>query len=199
MSEVGTASPVASPTSPSRRWLWSPPGVLFFLGTAVAILAALDANSLGSWTRSLMAQFFWYVVAGIWVTRFLGTAWTRRLRFPIGHWVRWLAVPAILGFVLVLTRLDVPFDVRLSLSRGAMDQAAAEVMAGGTTDRTWIGLYPVERVERTPTGMRFLIMGSGFIDHIGLAYSTAGEPVNVDGNDLYGKLDGGWWTWVDRF
>jgi hypothetical protein len=172
---------------------------LFFLGTAVAILAALDANSRASFGMILVAQMLWLVVAGIWVVRFLGAAWTRRLRFPITHWVRWLAVPAACGLVFVLMGLDVPYDVRLALSRDAMNEAAADVMAGGTTDRTSIGLYPVERVERIPNGMRFAITDSGFLDRIGFAFSTAGEPPNVDGNDLYSKLDGGWWTWVDRF
>jgi hypothetical protein len=199
MSEVGTASPVASPTSPSRRWLWSPPGVLFFLGTAVAILAALDANSRASFGMILVAQMLWLVVAGIWVVRFLGAAWTKRLRFPMSHWVRWLVVPAAFGFVFVLTDLDVPYEVRLALSRDAMNEAAADVMAGGTTDRTWIGLYPVERVEQIPHGMRFLIAGSGMINRMGFAYSTAGRPAEVDGNEDYARFDGNWWIWVDEF
>jgi hypothetical protein len=39
----------------------------------------------------------------------------------------------------------------------------------------------------------------GFIDQWGFAYSNEGRPANVDGNDSYRHLDGGWWRWTDRF
>lgn len=118
---------------------------------------------------------------------------------PIGHWLRWLAIPVVFFVGFRLTETSIPFDVRLSLSRGAMDQGAAEVIAGGTTDRGWIGLYPAERVERTANGMRFLFPNAGFIDRIGLAYSTDGPPAGVDGTDEYAWLVGGWWRWVSKF
>ncbi len=141
----------------------------------------------------------WFLLAGVWIVRLVGAAMADRLRFGVGEWIRWLGVPLILGVVFLLTRTSVPFDVRLSMSRDAMNQAAIEIMAGGGTDREWIGLYPVERVERTPNGMRFLVAGGGFIDRWGFAYSTDGPPANVDGNDSYEHLDGAWWIWTDRF
>ncbi len=164
------------------------------------VLAGLDADSRGSFLMAVQALLAWFLMAGIWLIRFFfGAAWTKRLRLPILHWIRWMAIPLVLGAVFLLTETSVPSDVRLSLSRQAMDQAAAEVMAGGSTDRSWIGLYPAERVERITNGMRFAIAGSGFIDQLGLAYSTDDYPAGTYGTDEYSPLGGGWWTWVERF
>jgi hypothetical protein len=197
---VGTAA--TSPTTGSRHaryWLWRPPGILFFAATAFAVFVGLWVSSIQSFGGLHFTMVLWFSLAGIWVARFTGATLTARLRFSLAEWVRWLAVPVILGSVFLLTRTSVPFDVRLSLSRGAMDQAAAEIMAGGSTDRDWIGLYAVERVEQIPNGMRFVVAGGGFIDGWGFAYSTDGAPANVDGNDDYEHLDGNWWIWTDRF
>ena len=47
--------------------------------------------------------------------------------------------------------------------------------------------------------MRFLIDGAGFINALGLAYSTEGQPENLDGSSSYDHLDGNWWRWVSDF
>jgi hypothetical protein len=182
-----------------RRWTWGPPGILFFLGAGVAVLAALDASSRQAFSMAVMAQVAWALVALIWLIRFAGALWSKRLRLPAMDWLRWLAIPAVLALVFLYTSTDAPFNLRLSLSRGAMNQAAIEVVAGGSTDRGWIGLYPVQRVERIANGMRFLIADSGFIDRVGLAYSTSAQPDGITGTDEYQSLGDGWWLWVERF
>ena len=182
-----------------RRWLWGPPGISFYAATEVVAFVGLWVNSLDSFGGLLGTEMLWFLLAGAWIVRLVGAVISGRLTFDVRESVRWLGVPLILGAVFLLTRTSVPFDVRLSMSRDAMDQAATEIIAGGQTDRGWIGLYPVERVERTPNGMRFLVAGGGFIDKWGFAYSTEGPPANVDGNDSYDHLDGAWWIWTDRF
>jgi len=162
-------------------------------------LLALDANSRESYSASIMALPVCLLVTGVWLVRFLHAAWSNRLDLPGAEWLRWLAIPAIFFVALRLTETTIPFDIRLAVSRGAMDQAAAEVMAGASTNREWIGLYPAESVERTSNGMRFLIADSGFFDRIGLAYAPSGEPAGIDGTDEYQPLDGGWWRWVSKF
>jgi hypothetical protein len=192
----------ASRVAPEDRidpWAWSPPGRWLFLATACAVLLALDANSRESYSASIMALPVCLLVAGVWLVRFLHAAWSKRLDLPGAEWLRWLAIPAIFFVALRLTETTIPYDVRLTVSRGAMDQAAAEVIAGGSTNRGWIGLYPAESVERTSNGMRFLIADSGFFDRIGLAYAVSGEPAGIDGTDEYQPLDGGWWRWVSKF
>ena len=136
----------------------------------------------------------------VWLGRFVAALGVNHLRLPVRVWLRWIAVPAVLAFVFVLCRTDIPYDVRLALSRAAMDQAAAEVMAGGSSEPRWIGLYPAESVERIPDGTRFLIDGAGFINGVGFAYSANGSrPADVDGSSLYQRIDGDWWLWIAEF
>jgi hypothetical protein len=194
-----TARSATAPASRNGDGIYGPPGILFYITTVVAILLALDANSRGAWSMAMLALGVWAVVALVWLGRFVGVVWSKRLRLPATHWLRWLIVPVAMGLVILWTRTDGPSDVRLALSRGAMDHAAADVMAGGSTDRAWIGLYPVEQVERVGNGMRFLIADSGFIDRVGMAYATDGEPDGTDGTDEYTPIGGGWWAWVQLF
>jgi hypothetical protein len=56
---------------------------------------------------------------------------------------------------------------------------ARDVLAGGSLDRGWVGLYAVGRVERTANGLWFVI-DDGVLGHVGLVYSPTGEPKAVD-------------------
>lgn len=194
-----TAPPASAPARLESDGRFGPPGILFYLATVGALVLGVDANSRGAFSMAMLALGAWALVALVWLIRFLGAASSRRLRLPAVHWLRWLVIPVAMGIVFLWTQTDGPSDARLALSRGAMDQSAAEVMAGGSTDRGWIGLYPVERVEQIGNGMRFLIADSGFIDRVGLAYSTDAQPDGIDGTDEYQPIDGGWWWWVQRF
>lgn len=141
------------------------------------------------------------VLSAVWLVRFALAAIRRRLRLGPGEWARWTATAAAVGLIFVVNYSDLPYQWRLTLSRSGMDQAAAEIVAGGSLDRGWIGLYPVDRVERTENGMRFLIgglMGSGFLDPIGFAWSRSGPPPTI-GEDIYAPLDGGWWYWRESW
>jgi hypothetical protein len=109
---------------------------------------------------------------------------------------RWLAVPPAitLGGLVEFTRI--PADVRLAVSRPAMDRAAREVMAGGDTDRSWIGLYPVRFVEGTADSMHFLIDGAGLLDGMGFAYFKDGkQPADSPPVEYYEPIGVGWWSW----
>ena len=77
------------------------------------------------------------------------------------HWARWLAIPVALGLVFAITRTDAVKQARFDFSRGALDQMAADVMAGGSLDRGWVGLYNVGAAERTANGFWFVIDDSG--------------------------------------
>jgi hypothetical protein len=169
------------------------------VGTAIAVVITLEANSRGALLTAIVAFYAWLLLGAGWLIRFLGAGLTRRPHLPVAQWLRWLAIPTVLGATLLLTQTSLPHDVRFWLSREAMDEAAGAVMAGGRTDFGWIGLYPVERVERVANGMRFLVSGSGFIDRAGFAYSPTGRPDGIDGTDEYEPLAGGWWGWVERF
>jgi len=181
------------------HWTWGPPGPFFSFCTGVAIVMGLEANSRGAFVMSMLALAAWAVIALIWLIRFLGATWSTRLRLPATHWLRWLVIPVAMGLAFLWANTDGPSDLRFALSRDALNQAAAEVMAGGSTDRGWIGLYPVDHIERISNGMRFVISDAGFFDQVGLAYSTDGRPEGIDGMDEYEPLGGGWWRWIERF
>jgi hypothetical protein len=110
-----------------------------------------------------------------------------------------------MGFVFVLVPTGALFDARLALSRGAMDQLAVEVMAGGPTNRGWVGLYNVGDVERTANGFRFVVDDSALY-RIGFAYAAAGEPELTDDNysplwtgATLESVGGGWWFWSEEW
>jgi len=178
------------------------PGRWFFLATAFAIVAALDTTSRFSFGLFLPTAIMWCVLAAIWLVRFIAAAGATRREFRLSYWVRWLAIPVALGLVFVACAYRLPIHARFALSESALDQVAAEVAAGGSLDRGWIGLYPVERVERTDDGMRFIIgglFGSGLFDPIGFAYSTDAEPPNIGREDIYERFAGSWWLWQESW
>lgn len=94
---------------------------------------------------------------------------------------------------------SLPTRLRFEASRGAFDQLATDVQAGGSTDVQSVGLYDIELLERTADGVRFLVLGSGFIDVTGFAYSTDGDPSDPDSEDVYRPLGGGWYRWTRVF
>jgi hypothetical protein len=175
------------------------------MSVAVAILIAVDANTRDSFATFLIAALVWFAIAGLWLVRFAIAASRSRFHMPITDWVRWLFVPAVMGVVFLLTRTDVLFDARFSASRGALDQMATDVMAGGSTDRGWVGLYDVGRIERTANGFRFVIDDS-MLYRLGFAYSPTGEPSLTEDNSSpvwtnagSEPMGGGWWLWTEEW
>jgi hypothetical protein len=196
--EVAVPAPADEPRA-SLVGLRRPPGILMIAATAVVVVLWIEASS----RYSLMGMTFSLPVVGliglIWLIRFVAAGVKTRGRLSTRSWARWLLVPAVLVGAGVLTGFDVPFQARLALSRPAMDQAAVEIMAGGTTDRDWIGLWPVQLVEPIDGGVMFLIEGSGFMDRVGLAYSVSGTPADPYDDVEYTDLGGGWWQWWSEF
>ena len=190
------------PQALSRRSLLRPPGTLFYIAVALAVVVAVWVSSLQDFGGALVTELLWGLLAAIWGVRLLGALITSRARFTAAEWARWLVVPLVFGLVFAWTLTEGPFEARLALSRAAMDRAAAEIIAGGSTHRGWIGLWPVENVERLPGGMRFIVSGCGFIDRCGFAYSTNGTStglVDFVSEDRYEHLEGNWFRWIESF
>lgn len=120
----------------------------------------------------------------------------RRRALPLR---RSFPVPALLqGAVLLIAvagiRLDLPFRVRYTLSRAALQHAADDIRGGQSpTFPTWIGLFHVRAADSAGGAVRF-VTGTCFLDECGLAHSRAGEPPRV-GEDSYVHLTGPWWRW----
>lgn len=191
--------------APVPRRIIGPPGVWFYLVTVGAILLALDANSRDSPWLFLVTAPIWLILAAIWLIRFGVAVRENRGRMSAMHWARWLAIPLALGLVFGITRTDAVKQARFDFSRGALDQMAADVMAGGSLDRGWVGLYDVGAAERTANGFWFVIDDSG-LGRWGLAYSPSGEPKESEDNfdplwtgAWFEHLDGPWWMFFQSW
>ena len=185
----------------------APPGIPLYVATAFAILIAIDANSRSSFTGFLLTAAVWFVLACIWTIRFVAAAVAARSRprLPAAYWIRWLAIPIVMGSVFLVTRTEALFDARLALSRPALNQMAVEVMAGGPLARGWVGLYDVGDVDRLDNGLRFVIDDIGLSRH-GFAYASSGEPAQSTKEDFglwtdawYEPLGDGWWLWTEAW
>jgi hypothetical protein len=182
-----------------------PPRVLLYAATLVAIALALDASSRASIDALVIGALLWLAIAGVWYVRFLVAVADRRRTIARDAWVRWLAIPVVLGLTLAIARTDAPADARFTLSRGPLDAMAADVLAGGSTDRGIVGLYLVGEVERLNTGIRFVV-ADNLLGRHGLAYAPAGEPELGDANfsplwtgATFEPLGEGWWIWYESW
>ena len=198
------AIPAAESHRKSRTRV-GPPGLLSILITAAAILLALDTNSRMSWTGFFLTALVWLVLAGAWFLRLIAAVASGGWRLPPTEWVRWLVIPAALAVVFAITRTDAVFDARFSLSRGALDAMAADVMAGGAPGDGWVGLYNITEIERTANGFRFVIDDSG-LGRVGFAYSPDGDPELSDDNfsplwtgATFQPMGGPWWVWWEEW
>ncbi|WP_214317945.1 hypothetical protein [Nonomuraea sediminis] len=88
-----------------------------------------------------------------------------------------------------------PVRARFELSRPALERFAASKPAG--EDARWVGLFHVESVERIPGGVRFLVVGSGFLDHHGFVFSPERAPEDDGEGFRYAHLSGPWYTWQE--
>jgi hypothetical protein len=130
----------------------------------------------------------------------LAASWTNeRRRTARARQLRGVIMLVVATGTFGAVALDLPFTVRLALSRPAMDSVAAEILAGGTAERSWIGLWPVAHIEAFDGGMSFFIDGSGFMTRVGLAYSPGVAPPDPDGDLEYVDLGRGWWRWTEAF
>lgn len=182
-----------------------PPGALFYGATTISVIVALDAASRPSLGRFAFVALIGLGIAGLWFGRFAIAAWRSRVRIPQAHWIRWLAVPVLLGLVAVAGYSGAVFDARLAFSRGAMDQLAAKVTAGGPMRSGWVGLYEVSEPERTANGFRFVIDDYGLY-RIGFAYSPNGKPELAEDNysplwdfTVFEPVGEGWWLWGEEW
>jgi hypothetical protein len=98
-----------------------------------------------------------------------------------------------------LLAAHVPVRLAFWISRSSMDRFAAQVMtAPSPPPRHWVGVFPIDSVERTPQGMQFRIrQGPSFVQAGGFAWCGNGNPMDKgDVNPRYTHLGGNWYMWA---
>jgi hypothetical protein len=187
---------VPSVVLPARAW--APPNRwIYALAVGIAMIV-LEASSRGSWVMFILGEMVGMGLLAVWLYRLLPTLIHRRLRLPLRDWLLWIGLPTIVIATHYAFLSPFPFEARLGASRPGMNQAAARIMVDADAAPGWIGLYPVDRIDRYETGFRFLIWGSGFLDPVGFAYASEGEPPIV-GEDRYEPIGDGWWHWTESW
>lgn len=203
MMESGTTASRDAARPPAAVAEFGPPGVRFYVATLAAVLLALDATTSRSLDTFIIAAPIWLVIGIVWLLRFVPAASRARLRLPRPDWARWLVIPVLMGSVFAGSLTDLLYDARLTLSREALDTMAADVLAGGSTNRGWVGLYDVGTVDLTENGLRFVVDDST-LSRWGFAFAAAGEPVFIDDTDeeaglwtgaWFASVGDGWWRW----
>lgn len=193
------------PLSPLTRVLIGPPGWVLLPVVGVAAVALLHAVSVPG--GDLIWGFFGSVVAFcavvVWAPRFVvallrsdGRPGLRR------HWVRWAAAPVMGVAVVASAYSGLAGDVRFALSESGLEAYAREVAAGGETgwdERSWVGLYPLERAEPLENGgARFVVSDTGFLNRYGFAWSPKGPPEEGTGGG-YEHIRGPWYVWEEEW
>ncbi|WP_424527901.1 hypothetical protein ACOZ38_00625 [Sphaerisporangium viridialbum] len=188
------------------RALTGSPGALLLGATAVTGSLTLYAFSApgGYFLEMVAAMAATYVLGIVWIPRFVVAALRRDGRPGLRrHWARWIAVPIAGALVAGLVVLDMPFRARFAFSEPHFTRLAQAVASGtepGLRDSRWVGLFPVDNVQRLGGGILFDIEGTGFLDGYGIAWSPKGEPgPGEDGYDRvrYEHLEGPWYTFME--
>lgn len=186
-------------------WL-SPPGTRSkWIAIALASIAlASNAFPEGFFVLFIPVILGWLICCCWWLTRLIiwaiGHLMHGFVHQPGRNAIRWLITPGILATMIGCLALNVPLYMTFFVSLPFMNRTAAQVLtpAKPPLSISWIGVYPVERVEAFQGGMRFLVAGTGFMDSGGFAYSPNGPPPRI-GEDYYHHLWGGRYQWRESF
>lgn len=172
---------------------WGTVAVLLGLGT-------IYATSVPGWgfTWLMLVGVGWLLFGGSWLI-VLGVVLVRRGRLLTlrRNWTFWAVPPLVVVMVGSLVYVGAPVRMRFELSRSSLDHFAKTFTEGTPPGkRNWIGLYPVEYVERSRRAFGFMIEDTGFFGSYGFAWSANGEP-DIDAPGYYLHFDGPWYIWVD--
>lgn len=111
-------------------------------------------------------------------------------------WLGALAPPLALVVWYALLLADAPFEVRVLLSKGALEDFAREHREGDR-DHNYnrrVGLFTVEEYDVVEGCTRF-ITSDDLFDDAGIVYCPAGNRPPRVGEDSYRRISGDWWRW----
>ncbi len=201
--------------SAASPWALRGPGWITHALTAFVAVATLAFFSVpcGYFFLFLAVLMGWSVLGLLWFSRAVIFVVARVRRrgevLPPARLLPWTVAPVAFAVLAVLGPANVPLYVVFRLSRPALERSVEAVLAApddyppdpiGPGERvTWIGLYPVEKIEHVPGGARFRIAWTGWLDRCGFAYSPDGPPPNLGGEDRYSDFSGDWYLWEESW
>lgn len=172
----------------------------------LSVVIALWLVTLGGWSMPfgpsivllLMLMPAWLFV-GIAYFVALAVAVVRRGRYgrrmsPVA----WALPPVMVVVMASAIVADLPLRARFAASRGSLDAAARDALAGpaeAESGSRWLGLYLVHGIEAEAGAVRFVVGEHEFGDVQGFAYwEGRGEPPGA-GEYGYERLTGPWWVY----
>lgn len=172
------------------------------IAAGALLLTAWEFSSPGArlWMW-LILLVLWGGLAAYWALGLPAAIIERHALPSKSAWSHWLVLPAIAAVTVAFWYSSVPLNARFVVSRPAMNDLAAELLA--SPDRTTapnqrLGLYWAKDIEQVRGTVRFHVASSGFGNNAGFAYSPAGAPPQL-GEDSYWHLEGPWYLWEESW
>lgn len=186
------------------RFLSSPPGrVLNAAIVVVALLSCLSVSAPGGYFLvQLFALLGWFFVGLVWIARVAISVYLTRRHVPPDHRPArsrgYLVGPVVVLVVAGAITLRIPYWCTFWVSRPFMDALAARAMTNNDPlpQKWFIGLYPVERIERIPGGVQFFIAHAGFLSEEGFVYV---QPPPRSVGPSWKRRPGGWFEFYKSF
>lgn len=143
----------------------------------------------------LLTVAIWLVRALVLAASVLARA--HRPRSARTPWARWSIVPLVSAGLILALWFDAPFAVAFKLSRPALQRAADELAGGGDRQqRTWLGLFPIARIQSIPGGVEFTIGLEAFMwGTRGFYFSRTRAPVENAHYHRQRRIDDHWFVW----
>lgn len=199
---------IAKPTIGQRLISWAsrPPGRLYLPACAAVALVLVYSISMPGW--HLLSLLFGVLAGGFLAAMGalrLGIALTVARPMIRYYWLRWITAPLIVLALVLLTVTDLPLQMRVNASEGAMVEVGENLNPSTTIplDGQRAGLFTLESGTVHDDGtVRFAVQGAGFLRDSGLAYTTSELPTGVfipgHGNVTYSHLSGPWYVWFSH-
>lgn len=166
----------------SLYWL-SPPGKfskwMTLLPSAALIIS--QAYPEGVFMLDILGFFGWFLLLAWWLVRLIiwcvASLITGFEHHRPGTAPAWAKTPLIFAILIVCIFLRLPLYATFLVSLPSMSRIAQQsVNSGAPPKMSWIGIYPVERIEVIAGGMRFIVSGTGFMNQGALPTVQTDHP-----------------------
>jgi len=181
---------------PPGAWFHGIAGLLA-LASSVGLFEGADGPELFAW---LAMGAVWFGRFGTWLsilTTALARAADERARLDpraTAGALRWLGAPALVALTFAAREHDVPLRVRFFLSRGALEELAADEAPQGPWPRR-AGRFTVTQ-RRVSAGSVQLFVSDGS-SCTGFTRTDRGEPLVGEPDTRALPIAAGWYAWVD--